>query len=53
MTPERWTLLAALLIEARDWLREQDDVVLDAELLEHAVDACARARQAMIQEGSR
>lgn len=53
MTPERWTGLAALLMEARDWLRDQDPVALDAELLDMAIGVCARERQLMVDEGGR
>lgn len=53
MTPERLTLLAALLIETRDWLELTDPGTLDAVLLDGGVDVCARRRAELEEEGAR
>lgn len=53
MTPEMCTGLALLLIEARDWVREFDPGNFDADLLNHAIDAVRRIRQALVMDGAR
>jgi len=53
MTPERITGLAALLLDTRDWLEETDPGSLDAALIEAVVDALARQRQRLVDEGAK
>jgi hypothetical protein len=53
MTPERWTALAALLLEARDWVADQDPGSLNAALLDAAVDACRDERRRQVKEGAK
>jgi hypothetical protein len=53
MTPERLTLLAALLIETRDWLDATDPGCLDSAILDRGVQVCAEARARLIAEGAR
>jgi len=52
VTPEQITGLSALLLEARDFIRETDPGALDAELLDAAVDALARLRAALVGGGA-
>lgn len=49
MTKERWTALRALLLEARDWVLDQDPGSLNAALLDACVDVCSVERLLMTQ----
>lgn len=53
MTPERLTGLAALLLDLRDWLLDEDPGGLDAVLVDAVVDVCARARARLVEEVAR
>jgi len=52
MTPERCTGLAALLLDLRDWMNDQDPGNLDAPLVDAVIDILARVRQSLVEEGS-
>lgn len=53
MTPEQITALVALLLNARDYVRETDPGNLDAAILDAAVDALGRLRQTLVADGAR
>lgn len=53
MTPAHLIGLAALLLELRDYVRETDPGNMDAELIDHAVDAVVRVRQALVAGGAK
>jgi hypothetical protein len=53
MTPSNCTGLAALLLEARDFIRETDPGQLDAEVLDAAVDVLKRLRERLMDEGAK
>ena len=53
MTPERCTGLAALLLDVRDWLNDQDPGNLDAVLVDGVIDVLACIRAQLVEEGAR
>jgi hypothetical protein len=46
-------MLALLLVESRDWVREADPGNLDAEVLDMAIDAVVRLRADLVRDGAR
>lgn len=53
MTPEQCTLLGALLLEARNWLEQEDGETFDRCTLDDAVTVVAAIRRRLVREGAR
>lgn len=52
MTPERLTALAALLLEVRDWLDDEDPGCFDARFVEHMVNLLGAIRRRLVEAGA-
>lgn len=53
MTPEAITALAALMLEARDWIRDTHPGSYDAAVIDAAVAVLARLRRELVEAGAR
>lgn len=52
MTPEQITGLAALLIELRDWVYDNDPGSLDGDMIDATIAALARIRRQLVEDGA-
>ena len=52
MTPEQLTGLAALLLDLKDWIEEQDPGSLDIAIVDEAVAICGIRRRQLQRAGA-